>query len=272
VLLSIQKFLQKSTGSSGLLNPHYSPIVILKKVALNFPPLEQGPAGNGPPAPASRLQHGIAQPPSNSVSAFRLPASKHAKLFREAIVKINSLQDLYVDQLRDLYDAENQLIKALPKMAEESNSDELREGFEEHLEQTRGHVQRLEQIFERLSEKPKGKKCKAMEGLIKEGSETLEEDMQADTKDAGIISAAQRVEHYEIAAYGTVRTWADLLGRDDDANLLEQTLEEEKETDQKLTQLAENTNVQAEEEAGVKSGSRAESGSRRSTTRSKPAA
>jgi ferritin-like metal-binding protein YciE len=96
--------------------------------------------------------------------------------------------------------------------------------------------------------------------------------MQADTKDAGIISAAQRVEHYEIAAYGTVRTWADLLGRDDDANLLEQTLEEEKETDQKLTQLAENTNVQAEEEAGVKSGSRAESGSRRSTTRRKPAA
>ena len=186
-------------------------------------------------------------------------------------MKINSLQDLYVDHLRDLYDAENQLIKALPKMAEESNSDELREGFEEHLEQTRGHVQRLEQIFERLGEKPKGKKCKAMEGLIKEGSETLEEDMQEDTKDAGIIAAAQRVEHYEMAAYGTVRTWADLLRRDEDVNLLEQTLEEEKETDQKLTQLAENINVQAEEQE-VGSASRAESGSRRSTTRRKPAA
>jgi len=193
-------------------------------------------------------------------------------------VKINSLQDLYVDQLRDLYDAENQLVKTLPKLAEESSSDELREGFEEHLEQTRGHVQRLEQIFERLGEKPKGKKCKAMEGLIKEGSETLEEDMQEDTKDAGIIAAAQRVEHYEIAAYGTVRTWADLLGRDDDANLLEETLEEEKETDQKLTQLAENINVQAEQDAGAgsrsgtQSGSRVESGSRRTTARKKPAA
>jgi ferritin-like metal-binding protein YciE len=187
-------------------------------------------------------------------------------------VKINSLHDLYVDQLRDLYDAENQLIKALPKMAEASSSDELREGFEEHLEQTRGHVQRLEQIFERLGEKPKGKKCKAMEGLIKEGSETLEEEMQEDTKDAGIIAAAQRVEHYEIAAYGTVRTWADLLGRDDDANLLQQTLEEEKETDQTLTHLAENINVQAEDGAETESGSRAEPGARPSTTRRKPAA
>jgi ferritin-like metal-binding protein YciE len=187
-------------------------------------------------------------------------------------VKINSLRDLYIDQLRDLYDAENQLVKALPKMAEACASDELREGFEEHLEQTRGHVQRLEQIFERLGEKPKGKKCKGMEGLVKEGSETLDEDMQEDTKDAGIIAAAQRVEHYEIAVYGTVRTWADLLGRDDDAGLLEQTLEEEKETDQKLTQLAENINVQAEEEVGADSGSRAEPGARRSTTRRKPAA
>ena len=187
-------------------------------------------------------------------------------------MKINSLQDLYVDQLRDLHDAENQLIKALPKMAEESNSDELREGFEEHLEQTRGHVQRLDQIFERLGEKPKGKKCKGMEGLVKEGSETLDEDMQEDTKDAGIIAAAQRVEHYEIAAYGTVRTYADLLGQDDDARLLEQTLEEEKETDQKLTQLAENINVQAEEGVEIESGSRAQSGARRSTTRRKPAA
>jgi ferritin-like metal-binding protein YciE len=187
-------------------------------------------------------------------------------------VKINSLHDLYIDQLRDLYDAENQLVKALPKMAEASASDELREGFEEHLEQTRGHVQRLEQIFERLGEKPKGKKCKGMEGLVKEGSETLDEDMSEDTKDAGIIATAQRVEHYEIAAYGTVRTWADLLGQDDDARLLEQTLEEEKETDQKLTQLAENINVQAEDGVETKSGTRAPSGARRSITRRKPAA
>jgi ferritin-like metal-binding protein YciE len=187
-------------------------------------------------------------------------------------VKINSLHDLYIDQLRDLYDAENQLVKALPKMAEASASDELREGFEEHLEQTRGHVQRLEQIFERLGEKPKGKKCKGMEGLVKEGSETLDEDMSEDTKDAGIIATAQRVEHYEIAAYGTVRTWADLLGQDDDARLLEQTLQEEKETDQKLTQLAENINVQAEEEVETEPSSRAQSGARRSTTRRKPAA
>ena len=186
-------------------------------------------------------------------------------------MKINSLHDLYIDQLRDLYDAENQLVKALPKMAEASASDELREGFEEHLEQTRGHVQRLEQIFERLGEKPKGKKCKGMEGLVKEGSETLDEDMPEGTKDAGIIAAAQRVEHYEIAAYGTVRTYPDLLGHDEDARLLEQTLEEEKETDQKLTQLAENINVQAEEGVETESGSRAPS-ARRSTTRRKPAA
>jgi ferritin-like metal-binding protein YciE len=180
-------------------------------------------------------------------------------------VKINSLHDLYVDELRDLYDAENQLIKALPKMAEASTSEELREGFEEHLEQTHSHAQRLEQIFERLSEKPKGKKCKGMEGIVKEGNEVLDEDMQEDTKDAAIIGAAQRVEHYEIAGYGTARTHADLLGLDDDARLLEQTLAEEKETDQKLNQLAENINVQAEQGAD-------ETTRRRSAMRRKPAA
>jgi ferritin-like metal-binding protein YciE len=182
------------------------------------------------------------------------------------MVKINSLHDLYVDELRDLYDAENQLIKALPKMAEESNSDELRDGFEEHLEQTRGHARRLEQIFERLGEKPKGKKCKGMEGVIKESSEVLDEDMQQDTKDAAIIGAAQRVEHYEIAAYGTARTHADLLGREEDRNLLEETLEEEKETDEQLTGLAERINVKAEQGAG------AQSATRRSNTRRRSAA
>lgn len=169
-------------------------------------------------------------------------------------MEINSLRELYVDQLRDLYDAENQLIKALPKMAKEATSDELRQGIEEHLEQTRGHAERLEQIFEQLGEKPKGKKCKGMQGVIEEGSEVLKEDMEEDTKDAAIIAAAQRVEHYEIAGYGTARTYANLLNENEAAELLEETLDEEKETDQKLTELAEEINLEAaeggEEEAG----------------------
>jgi len=164
-------------------------------------------------------------------------------------VKVNSLDDLYLKQLRDLYDAEQQLIKALPKMAEAAASEELRQGFEEHLEQTRGHAQRLETIFEGLGEKPKGERCKGMEGLVKEGSEALEEDLQPDTRDAAIIAAAQKVEHYEIAGYGTVRTYANLLGETEAARLLEATLDEEKETDLKLTQLAEQINVEAKEEA-----------------------
>jgi len=151
-------------------------------------------------------------------------------------------------------------------MAEASSSEELRQGFEEHLQQTRNHVQRLEQIFERLGEKPKGKKCKGMEGIVKEGSEALDEDMQEDTKDAAIIGAAQRVEHYEIASYGTARTHADLLGREEDARLLEETLQEEKKTDEKLTELAENINLQAQQ------ANAAETGGRRGTTRRKPAA
>lgn len=160
-------------------------------------------------------------------------------------MEINSLRELYIDQLRDLYDAENQLIKALPRMAKEASSDELRQAVEEHLEQTRGQAERLEQIFEQLGEKPKGKKCKGMQGVIEEGKETLEEDMEEDTKDAAIIAAAQRVEHYEIAGYGTARTYANLLGENEAAELLEETLNEEKETDQKLTQLAEEINVEA---------------------------
>lgn len=165
-------------------------------------------------------------------------------------MEINSLRELYVEQLRDLYDAENQLIKALPKMAKEASSDELRQGIEEHLEQTRGHAERIEQIFEQLGEKPKGKKCKGMQGLLEEGKETLEEDTEEDTKDAAIIAAAQRVEHYEISGYGTARTYANLLGENEAAELLEETLNEEKETDQKLTQLAEEINVEAAEGSG----------------------
>jgi ferritin-like metal-binding protein YciE len=167
----------------------------------------------------------------------------------------NTLRELYVDELRDIYDAEKQLIKALPKMAEAASSEELRSGFEEHLEQTKGHAQRLEQIFSALGEKPTGKKCKGMQGLVSEGSEVIDEDFDDDVKDAALISAAQRVEHYEIAAYGTVRTYASILDEQNAVSLLEKTLEEEKETDQKLTELAENINTEA---ASSESGSMAE--------------
>src|ERR1700719_367748 len=157
----------------------------------------------------------------------------------------NELKDLYIDELRDLYDAENKLVKALPKLAKAANSDKLRAGFEEHLDQTRGHVGRLEEIFEALDEKPTGKKCAGMAGLVKEGEEIMDEDFSAEVMDAALISAAQRVEHYEIAAYGCVSTWAQLLGESEANALLEKTLEEEKETDQKLTELSEEINVEA---------------------------
>jgi ferritin-like metal-binding protein YciE len=157
----------------------------------------------------------------------------------------NTLRQLYVEELRDIYDAEKQLIKALPKMAEAATSEELRSGFEEHLEQTKGHAERLEQIFNELGEKATGKKCKGMQGLVSEGSEVIDEDFEGEVKDAGLISAAQRVEHYEIAAYGTVRTYATLLGEENAVTLLEKTLAEEKETDQKLTELAEGINAEA---------------------------
>src|SRR5205085_2547395 len=167
---------------------------------------------------------------------------------QEANVKAHSLKELFIEELRDLYDAENQLTKALPKMAEGSSSPELREAFEEHLEQTRNHVSRLEKVFAGLGEKPKAEKCKGMEGLIKEGSELLkEDDFDSEVKDAAIIGAAQKVEHYEIAGYGTVRTFAELLGEDEAVSLLEETLEEEKETDQKLTEVADQMNVEASE-------------------------
>ena len=157
----------------------------------------------------------------------------------------NELKELYIDELRDLYDAENRLLKALPKLAKAAGSDQLRAGFEEHLEQTKGHVSRLEEIFEALDEKPTGKKCAGMAGLIKEGHEIMDEDFSAEVMDAALISAAQRVEHYEIATYGCVSTWAQLLGESEAGALLEKTLEEEKETDQKLTELAQEINVEA---------------------------
>lgn len=163
---------------------------------------------------------------------------------------LETLEDLYVEELKDLYNAENQLLKALPQMAKAATAPELQSAFEEHLEQTRGQVQRLEQIFEKMGESPKGKACKAMEGLVAEGKELIEEGKDSPVLDAGLIGAAQRVEHYEIAGYGTARTFAKLLGHSDAAALLQQTLEEESQTDEKLTQLAERViNVEAKRQS-----------------------
>ena len=171
-------------------------------------------------------------------------------------MEMNRLKHLYVEELKDLYSAESQMVKALPKMAKAATSEELRAGFEEHLEQTKGHVSRLEEIFKALGESPKGKKCKGMEGLIKEGGELIEEDPAPEELDAGLISAAQRVEHYEIAGYGCVRTYANLLGEDEALSLLRQTLDEEKETDKRLTQLACNINLRAANSEEPEEGSR----------------
>jgi len=182
-------------------------------------------------------------------------------------VEKSSLQELYVDELRDLYNAETQLVKALPKMAKAASNDQLREAFQEHLRQTSEHVSRLEQIFEQLGEKASGKKCLGMEGLVKEGSETINEDYSDEVKDAAIIGAAQRVEHYEMAGYGTVRAFAELLGETEHVSLLEQTLQEEKQADEKLMQLAEEINPKASEGHG-----RGATGSNEGRSKSKNAA
>jgi ferritin-like metal-binding protein YciE len=170
-------------------------------------------------------------------------------------MEMNRLKHLYIEELRDLYSAETQLVKALPKMANAASSEDLRAGFEQHLGQTKEHVARLEKVFKALGESAKGKKCKGMEGLIKEGSELIEEDLAPEELDAGLISAAQRVEHYEIAGYGCVSTYAKLLGEDEAASLLRLTLEEEKETDEKLTQLAGSINLEAAESVESEEGS-----------------
>jgi ferritin-like metal-binding protein YciE len=153
--------------------------------------------------------------------------------------EMNPLDELLQDELKDLYSAENQIIKALPKMAKAATSPELRRAFERHLEETRRQVERLDQIGEELEVKLTGKKCKGMEGLLAEGRELMEEGLEEDALDAGLIGAAQKVEHYEIAAYGTARTHAEMLGYRRIAKLLQQTLNEEGATDKKLTQLAE---------------------------------
>lgn len=163
------------------------------------------------------------------------------------------MQDLYIDQLRDLYDAERQIIKALPKMIRAASSDELKEGLEEHLEVTKEQEQRIAQIFENRGEKVKAQKCKGMEGVLKEGAELVEKGWESAVLDAAIIAACQRVEHYEMAGYGCARTYAELLGDEDAGELLEKTLSEEKEANNKLTELAEIINQNAIREGGEES-------------------
>ena len=161
--------------------------------------------------------------------------------------KMATLEDLYTDLLKDLYSAEKQLVKALPKLAKNAQAPDLQRAFQEHLRQTEGQVERIERIFSELGGSPRGKKCVGMEGLIEEGNELLQEDVEPDVLDAGLIAAAQKVEHYEIASYGTARAWANRLGYDNAARLLQETLEEESMANEKLTRIAEShVNMEAQ--------------------------
>ncbi|MBC7818101.1 MAG: ferritin-like domain-containing protein, partial [Planctomycetaceae bacterium] len=160
-----------------------------------------------------------------------------------------TFEDLFIEELNDMYDAEKKITKALPKMAKAATSEELVAAFEEHLAETEEQITRLEQVFESIGIKPGRKKCEAMEGLLEEGKEMIESDREGAVKDAGLISAAQKVEHYEMAGYGCLRTWASLLGYSDAAELLQQTLDEEGGADQKLTEIAESLNIEAQEES-----------------------
>jgi len=153
-------------------------------------------------------------------------------------MELETLKDLYIHELKDLFSAEQQLVKALPKMAKAASNKELASGFQQHLEQTKEHAQRLQRILSSHQATTRGAKCKGMEGLLAEGAEMMEEEADEEVKDAGLIGAAQRVEHYEMAGYGTARTFAELLGDEEGAKLLQTTLEEEKQTDQKLSKLA----------------------------------
>ena len=154
-------------------------------------------------------------------------------------MKMKSLEDLFVHELKDLYSAEKQLLKALERMSKKASHSELREAFEKHHKETEGHVERIEKIFQGMENSPRGERCDAMEGLIEEAKEAMENAESGDVLDAAMISAAQRVEHYEIAGYGTARTYAEMLGKKDAVKLLQQTLDEEGATDKKLTSLAE---------------------------------
>lgn len=153
--------------------------------------------------------------------------------------RLNSLQDLFIDELKDVYHAENQITKALPKMAAAATSPELKAAFETHLQETQNQIKRLEQVFKTLNIAPQAKPCKAMQGIIAEGEEMMSEDAKPTVMDAALISSAQRVEHYEITGYGTLRTFAQELGNEEAARLLQETLDEERATDEKLTKLAE---------------------------------
>ena len=160
-------------------------------------------------------------------------------------MKLETMRELLIDELQDLYSAETQITKALPKLVKASSAPTLQQAFEHHLEETKNHVKRLEQIFDHLNESPKGKTCEGMKGLLKEGDERVGEGGEAEVLDAGLISAAQRVEHYEIAAYGSARTYAELLGEREAVRLLSETLEEEKAADTKLSQVAKKINIEA---------------------------
>jgi ferritin-like metal-binding protein YciE len=191
------------------------------------------------------------------------------------MASVESLEELLQDELKDIYDAEKQITKALPKMAKKASSDELRQAFEEHLQQTEQQIERLEQVFEQLEVPARGKKCEGMRGLIEEGQTMMSEADDDATRDAVMIASAQKIEHYEIAAYGTARTWANLLGKNEVAGLLEETLDEEKETDQRLTSIAESINPEAakgeedEEEESMRGSARAgRASSSRSSNRS----
>jgi ferritin-like metal-binding protein YciE len=176
---------------------------------------------------------------------FSLDGLSEEKSKRKVDIIMSTLRETFLDELADVYDAEKQILKALPKMAQAAQHEDLRHAFEEHLEQTEAQVERLEQVFEVIGEEPKGKGCKAMEGILKEGEELIKEHHG----DAAMICAAQKVEHYEIASYGSLQSWARLLGEDEAADLLEETLDEERDTDERLTEIAETAiNVDETEE------------------------
>lgn len=163
-------------------------------------------------------------------------------------MELDTLEALYVDELKDLWSAEKQILKALPKMRKAAGNRALKRAFKQHEQQSREHVRRLERILKRLGKSPRGKKCVGMEGLVKEGAELIKERPEQDVLDAGLISAAQHVEHYEMAGYGTVRSWARLLGFREDTKILQRTLNEEGDTDKLLTKLSDSINVEAENE------------------------
>jgi ferritin-like metal-binding protein YciE len=161
-------------------------------------------------------------------------------------MKVESIEDLFLDELKDLYSAEKQITKALPKLVKAASTQELSAAFDSHLEETKGHVERLEEIFQKLGKKGAGKTCEGMKGVLEEGSEVIQEIEKGPIRDAALIAAAQRVEHYEIAGYGSVRSFAQLLGKADIVELLEETLDEEKAADEKLTKISESVNQEAQ--------------------------